>query len=70
MKVNVPVGLHLVKVKATKLSIFFFNFGRKEVFYSGEYVPLVDHLQRKNHSIWVMNNVNTLNPGDTALSNI
>ena len=70
MKVNVPVGLHLVKVKATKLSFFFFNFGRKEVFYSGEYVPLVDHLQRKNHSIWVMNNVNTLNPGDTALSNI
>lgn len=33
-------------------------------------VPLVDHLQRKNHSVWVKNNVNTPNPGDAALSNI
>ena len=34
------------------------------------YVPLVDHLQRKNHSVWVKNNVDNSNPGDAALSNI
>lgn len=69
MKVNVPVGLHLVKVKATKLSIFFLILEEKKCSIVAS-MSLVDHLQRKNHSIWVMNNVNTPNPGDTALNNI